>query len=238
MTAHDTRTYVGQELETFAHAVHWKGYWTSRIQPWIKGDVLEVGAGIGGNTRLLYSSVVRSWVCLDPDPRFAQALGQMAAEMACCRSITGSIASVRHERFDTILYVDVLEHIERDADELIQAANLLRPGGHLIVLSPAHQILYSKFDAAVGHCRRYSKATLRRCSPPSCHQVALFYLDCAGMLASLANRIMLHQSVPTIAQIKTWDNYIIPVSRILDPLLGYTLGKTVVAVWTRMVRET
>jgi hypothetical protein len=101
------------------------------------------------------------------------------------------------------------------------------------VLSPAHQFLFSKFDESIGHYRRYTKSSLRRLLPANCFQDALFYLDSVGMFASLANRLMLRQSLPTVAQIKTWDSYIIPISRGLDPLLGHTLGKTIVSVFTR-----
>ena len=230
--AADTCTYGGRELDVFVHAIRWKAYWASRIQPWIKGEVLEVGAGIGANTALLYHSGVRSWLCLEPDPQLSERLSRTVAELPTCRVITGTIASVPQNRFDCILYIDVLEHIEADGDELAAAANLLQPGGHLIVLSPAHQFLYSKFDAAIGHYRRYNKASLRQRSPANCQLEAIFYLDCVGMFASLANRIVLRQSLPTLAQIKTWDDYIIPVSRVLDPLLGYALGKTIVSIFT------
>ena len=61
--------------------------------------------------------------------------------------------------FDTILYVDVLEHIADDAAELARARRLLTPEGNLVVLAPAHQSLFSPFDAAVGHYRRYDERT-------------------------------------------------------------------------------
>jgi hypothetical protein len=101
------------------------------------------------------------------------------------------------------------------------------------VLSPAHQFLFTEFDAAIGHYRRYNQVSLRACSPPGCVLTAMFYLDSAGILASLANRAILHQSTPTLRQIQTWDRWIIPISRILDPLFGRRLGKTIVGVWTR-----
>jgi SAM-dependent methyltransferase len=225
---------VGEELHLFAHATHWKAYWTSRILRWVSGDVLEVGAGIGGNTALLHHPSVRSWLCLEPDPELAQSLRRAVAELPNCRVVAGTVATVQRGRFDSILYIDVLEHIEADEDELRKAAELLRPGGRLIVLAPAHQFLYSSFDAAIGHFRRYNRTSLQRCSPPCCRLEAMFYLDSLGMFASLANRLLLSRALPTAAQIKTWDSYIIPLSRIMDPMLGYAIGKTIVLVATRL----
>lgn len=67
----------------------------------------------------------------------------------------------RDSRFDTILYIDVLEHIADDRAELVEAARRLNPGGYLVVLSPAHQWLFTAFDAAIGHVRRYTAKSLR-----------------------------------------------------------------------------
>jgi len=222
--------YVGQELDVFAHARRWKAYWASRIQPWINGDVLEVGAGLGENTALLQNPQVRSWHCLEPDQQLGSRLAATVAPLGTCSVGIGTIDSVRGRLFDSILYIDVLEHIEADRDELARAAELLRPDGHIIVLSPAHQSLFSEFDAAIGHFRRYNRQSLKACSPPGLKIEAMFYLDCVGMAASLANRFLLRQSTPTVRQIQNWDHFIIPTSRIFDPLLRYSLGKTIVGV--------
>src|SRR5260370_30792037 len=70
--------------------------------------------------------------------------------------------------YDTILYLDVLEHIADDAAELAAAANHLAPGGHLVVLGPAHQFLFSAFDEAIGHYRRYNSRRLAALTPIGC----------------------------------------------------------------------
>jgi SAM-dependent methyltransferase len=232
VTDSDSFPYQGQELDVFAHARHWKNYWASRINRWVRGNVLEIGAGTGANTVQLQNENVRSWLCIEPDPQLVTKLAQAVAQLPSCSVTRGTITSVSDRRFDSILYVDVLEHIETDRSELAAAATLLRPGGHVVVLAPAHQFLFSEFDAAIGHYRRYNRTSLCFCSPPNCRLEAMFYLDSAGVVSSLANRFILRQSLPTLRQIKTWDNYIVPVSRFLDPLLGYAVGKTIVGVWT------
>jgi len=226
-------TYQGQELDVFAAAANWKKYWSSRLRRWVRGDVLETGAGIGANTALLQGGQVRSWHCLEPDPKLAATLRQAVASLPDCRVTVGTIASVSAAQYDAILYIDVLEHIEADRAEMAAAAKLLRPGGSVIVLSPAHQSLFSEFDASIGHYRRYNRESLRACSPPGCRLAAMFYLDSVGMLASLANRTLLRQGKPTAGQIALWDNFMIRASRLLDPMLAYRLGKTICAVWTR-----
>lgn len=231
--------YVGDELELFAQAKHWKAYLRARIAPWIgpSAEVLEVGAGIGGTTRVLCPSDARRWIGLEPDPRLAEQLGSAIAQGALpafCEARVGTLADLGpDERFDAILYIDVLEHIERDRDEVQAAADRLKPGGRLIVLAPAHQWLFTPFDRAIGHYRRYSKSSLKRLTPEGLRLAELRYLDSAGLLASTANRILLRQAMPTPRQIAVWDRILVRASRVLDPLTAGALGKSVLAVWRR-----
>ncbi|MEJ2010263.1 MAG: class I SAM-dependent methyltransferase, partial [Acidobacteriota bacterium] len=193
MTRSEAFKYQGRELDIFAHATRWKAYWASRVIRWIRGDVLEVGAGLGANTILLQNSAVRTWHCLEPDPELGTRLNSAIDGLPACSASRGTVGSVAERQFDSILYLDVLEHIQADRDELAMAARLLRPGGHIVVLSPAHQFLFSKFDASIGHYRRYNRNSLLACSPADCQLEAMFYLDSAGVLLSLANRILLGQ---------------------------------------------
>jgi SAM-dependent methyltransferase len=225
--------YVGNELGTFSQARNWRDYWASVLRSYIAGDVLEVGAGIGANIAPVNNSHVRSIHCLEPDPGLATHLSQAAREISGATVSVGTICDIAGRRFDTILYIDVLEHIEDDKSELTRAVRLLRPGGRLIILAPAHQALYSRYDQALGHYRRYDRRKLSLCSPPACRLEKMDYLDSVGLLASSANKVMLKQSVPMLWQILLWDRCMVPLSRALDRLLGYRLGKSIVAVWVR-----
>jgi hypothetical protein len=145
----------------------------------------------------------------------------------------GTTASAELARYDAILYIDVLEHIEDDRGELARAMTLLKDGGYLVVLAPAHQSLYSEFDRAIGHFRRYDASSLTAAGPPSLALERVFYLDSVGMLASFANRAFLKSRQPTPGQIATWDRLMVPLSKVLDPCFGRRLGKSVIAVWRR-----
>ena len=95
----------------------------------------------------------------------------------------------------------------------------------LIVLLSSSSWLYLPAVAAV------SPASLRAAAPKSLHAVRIVYLDCAGMLASAANRMLLKSAMPTERQILTWDGWLVPVSRVLDPLFGGRAGKSVIGIW-------
>jgi hypothetical protein len=139
----------------------------------------------------------------------------------------------RDVRFDTVLYIDVLEHIERDTRELERASERLVPGGRLVVLSPAFEILMSEFDRSLGHWRRYTRASLASVFPKSLRRLRLEYLDSMGFLASLANRFVLRQRLPTSGQIALWDRALVPVSRVTDAVLSDVFGRSVLAVYER-----
>jgi len=229
--------YVGSELDLFATVHNWKSYWSDQLRPYIAGDTLEVGAGIGSNTAFLDRGESERWVCLEPDGQLfsqlvdnlAQAKTQRPRETVC-----GTLAALSGEqKFDTILYIDVLEHIENDRQELETAADFLRPGGRVIVLSPAHQRLFTPFDGAIGHFRRYDRGMLEGISPRGLRRESVFYLDSAGLLLSTANLVLLRQSMPTKAQLQVWDRWVIPVSRVMDRVFFHSVGKSIVGVWRR-----
>jgi SAM-dependent methyltransferase len=224
--------YIGSELDIFEKARIWKAYWKNRIRPLVKGEVLEVGAGIGANTSALADLEYRSWLCLEPDRSLADQIDPPTPDRH--EVIEGTLPDVSGRQFDTIIYADVLEHIQTDRDELELAAASLRPGGVVIVLAPAHPFLFTPFDEAVGHHRRYTIGSLRQVAPPGTREVKMEYLDSAGILASLANRLLLRSSMPTAGQIRTWDTFLVPCSRVLDPLLFFRLGKSVLAAWQRV----
>jgi SAM-dependent methyltransferase len=228
--------YAGRELGLFAGATNWKRYFSAHLKPHIDGDVVEVGAGIGGTTALLGTAPHRSWLCLEPDPTFAEQLRTRVAEGALPMRPevhTGFLEDLPADRrFDTILYIDVLEHIAGDRLELAHAASRLRAGGRIVVLCPAHDWLYSQFDRALGHYRRYEKGQLEALCPEGLAVVESFYLDAVGVLVSLGARLTGRRQ-PSAGQVAFWDKAVIPFSRIADAWLGRRLGKTVVVVFGR-----
>jgi SAM-dependent methyltransferase len=232
--------YAGSELKLFATAWNWKTYWSRQIRPFLKGDVLDVGSGIGSNAQFLDLGGEGRWVCLEPDRELAeQLIGNLRETMPrrASEAICGTLESLTGQQFDTILYIDVLEHVENDREELNRAAEQLREGGYLIVLAPAHQWLFSPFDAAIGHFRRYNSSILRRISPSCLQLKRIRYLDCAGIMLVAANAMLLRQSMPTKAQLRFWDRWFVPISRALDKLFLYSIGKTIIAVWRKEPRS-
>lgn len=227
--------YVGTELELFQHAVNWKRYWSEQIAPYVQGTVLDVGCGLGVNAAYVANDSVTEYTFLEPDGSLLQ---QVSAHIPLPSTITqrrieGTTEKLEGERYDTLLYIDVLEHIKDATAELLRANELLATGGHLIIVVPAYPFLYSPFDRTVGHYRRYTERMLDEQMPRSLQKILVRYLDSAGFALSLGNKLLLRRTSPTMAQIAFWDRRIVPLSRITDKVFGHMFGRSMVAVYRK-----
>lgn len=239
MAADSNTPCADGELVLFSLAKNWKRYVKTQIQSYLIGDVLEVGAGIGATTAALHDDRARRWVCLEPDVRRANQLQvTLTEQLGIVSVIVGSLSALADRpSFDCVLYVDVLEHIRDDQSQIYDCARLVRAGGYIVVLAPAHPWLFSKFDQNVGHLRRYDKARLQSLMPAGWSKKKLAYLDSVGILLCLGNAFVLRQAIPSRLQIFVWDRLCVPLSQVLDRLLFGTLGKSVLAVWQRPVSD-
>lgn len=230
--------YIGNELELFKHAKNWKNYYSKKIMKYIYGNVLEVGAGIGETTKILYNKQVSSWLCLEPDQSLSEKINYKIMSSYLNPDIKVKTTTIQEisdsEQFDCILYIDVLEHIKDDEQEINKATELLKNNGSLIILAPAHNFLFSEFDKSIGHYRRYNKRNIKNIISPGLHITKLFYLDSVGFSVSLLNKIILKQQLPSIKQIKFWDKMVIPISKMVDIISFYSFGKSIVLVCQNM----
>lgn len=228
--------YPGEELELFRHAWKWKQYVGDKLRPYIRGDVLEVGAGIGETAKYLVSDATDHWTFVEPDKRLMERLEsniRHANLPVPYTTVCGYMTDLRAQlSFDTILYIDVLEHIKDDRSELLKTVSYLRTEGRLIVLGPAHQSLYSEFDRALGHYRRYSKRSLRNAAP-DLFEEKIFYLDSASILLLWLNKYLLKKPRPTKWDIQIWQSVFLSMSKALDKILSYRTGKSIVAIWRK-----
>ncbi|HCF30333.1 MAG TPA: methyltransferase type 12 [Cyanobacteria bacterium UBA11049] len=231
-------SYIGSELELFSEARNWKAYYRQSIKKYLGAEVLEVGAGIGSTTEFLCRGNHQRWLCLEPDPQLAKTLNSYIASgnlPNCCELKVGTILELSHkERFDNIIYIDVLEHIKDDRLEIENVYIHLKEGGFLVVLAPAHQWLFTPFDEAIGHYRRYNKKMLEAIILSDQFKcISLRYLDCVGLIASLGNRLLLKSKMPNKQQILLWDKVMVPISKIVDPLIQYSVGKSILGIWQK-----
>ena len=135
-----------------------------QFRPFVGQRVVEAGCGIGNFTELLLDR--ERLVCLDNDPLYVEMINWRLGHLENLRALkfdlsdTAAYATLKEERVDTIVCLNVLEHIAPDEAVLRAYYDLLEPGGHAIILVPAHPSLYGPCDAAIGHERRYTQVEL------------------------------------------------------------------------------
>ena len=135
--------YPGKELEIFDKAIIWRKYIHALTKRYLKDNILEVGAGFGSFTKS-YSKNLQNIILTDLDEENIKILKKNFSEKKNI-AISNKRINEFEGKFNTIIYLNVLEHIQNDFDEINSALNKLNSDGHLIILVPAHQNLFSKF---------------------------------------------------------------------------------------------
>jgi hypothetical protein len=219
--------YIGNELELFLNATNWKKYWSSFVEIHESSQALEIGAGIGGNYDFLVNKS-GTLTLIEPDSFFCENyLRYFAVDDSRIKVICGKLQNLSSEiTFDAIYYIDVLEHIYDDKAELTLAISHLSTNGSIYIVVPAFDFLFSEFDRSVGHFRRYTKKSIKKILPSNCEINKVMYLDALGWLGSAANKILFSDKNATPLKVHFWDHYLIPISKVIDKFINYSIGKS------------
>ena len=184
----------------------------------LKGHVLEVGAGIGGVTKEL-AKIADQVTSLEPNPDLFHSLRTEVSKMPNVKILQADTAmlsdTVQRDhsgKFDVVLYLNVLEHIQDDVDELRRARRLLVPNGVLIIVVPAHKWLYSRIDRLTGHYRRYSKRMISYCVGTQFDSFRVTSFDTVGIIPYLLVYRLLGSTKVSGVQAKFYSHVILRLS--------------------------
>jgi SAM-dependent methyltransferase len=203
------------------------------IAPYLGRRVLEVGSGHGNLVALLLDRELV--VATDVEATSVQLLRQKYADHGHIHACLYDVRELADEqlkafRVDTVVSLNVLEHIEDDVAALLNMAQLLSGNGCLIVIVPAHQWLYGTMDSAIGHFRRYTKRGLaRKLESAGLSIEQQFYLNALGALGWLTNGRLLRQQIPPTGQL-SWFNRLVPVLRWAEQRIRPPFGLSLVSV--------
>ncbi len=154
--------YVGDDLEALAGLANYQAWIIDAFRPYLAGEAVEIGAGIGSMSRLIRPHVV-SLDCVEPAANLFPILSARLAGLDVHLHRLGLeayLAAAAPASRDTLVMINLLEHVADDAAALVGAYRLLRPGGHLLLYVPAMPALFSRMDRLLGHHRRYDSADL------------------------------------------------------------------------------
>ena len=147
--------YDGWELRYFDLSKNFRKYQFDLIKKYIFGNVAEIGPG-NGIILEYYVDRCETLDLFEPDKDLFLNLNNKFSDVKKI-TIQNKELELSDGIYDTILYLDVLEHIEDHESEILKAFGSLKKDGYLVFNVPAFQFLYSDFDKKVGHFRRYSK---------------------------------------------------------------------------------
>ena len=226
------KKYPEVALERFDRAGLWIKYVIFKVKRFLKNDILEVGAGFGSFTRG-YMKNFHSITLTDTDDNSFNLLKKNFLHDQNVNIIKSSINDIE-KKFDTIIYFNVLEHIKEDISEIKSALKKLNKGGHLIILVPAHQKMYSKLDKIVGHYKRYDIDFFKKNRFENSKIIKLHFLDFFGYLLYYLNKIFFkEETYPSNLKIFIWDKIFTPFTIIADYLSGYKFGKNILCIYQK-----
>jgi SAM-dependent methyltransferase len=135
------------------------------------------------------------------------------------------------ERFDTVFYINVMEHVEKDAEEVARALACVKPGGHLLIFVPALPWLYGKADEMFGHFRRYTQSSLLKLLDRQPADVLRCqYWDILGVLPWWVSFVLLRRGVMSPTMVKLYDSAVVPVAKLLEGAAPPPVGKNLLLV--------
>jgi len=204
------------------------------IEPHLGDEVLEVGAGHGTFTEMLARKAKRVVAC-DLSERCADRLRERFSGDEHVEVLHGSIDSAdTHGPFDSVVLINVLEHIEDDDGALRDARSLLKRGGRVVLWVPAFSFLYSDFDRKIGHHRRYGRTRLRTQLADVGYEVrTVSYVNAIGAVAWLVLARFLRRTPTDSAPVRVFDKYFVPVLKRLERRWRPPFGQSVLAIAVR-----
>lgn len=229
----DSFVYSGTELDAMAEARNYCRWILDFFAPYLGQKVIEIGAGAGTFSQLLLSSGRASELVLfEPGANLFPLLQQRFANDPRVHLQSGSFdPSVLEEPADSIVLVNVLEHISDDDALLLQMRQSLRPGGRVLLFVPALEWNYGSLDEAFEHHRRYSKAILRKKLERAGFRVERArYVNFLGITSwFLAGKVLRRRTLRP-GQVRWYDRWIIPWSFKLEQIWEPPVGQSLVAV--------
>lgn len=223
-------------LHLMAKAWNYNSWMFRSVLPWVGGRVLEIGAGIGTFTEFLLdrghvTSTEMDEECLAELSRRFRDMPTVEVRHLDIACVDGEAANVlAREGFDTVLCLNVLEHLPDDVRAL-KNIRKIAPKGTLLLVVPALPILYGVEDRAVGHFRRYSKGEAgEKLRAAGYHAEKIFYFNSLGAVFwFLKNRVL--KTPPTTAgNVAFYDRYVVPFLARVEGILPAPFGQSLVIV--------
>jgi SAM-dependent methyltransferase len=223
-------------------APNYHNWLLDEFKPYFGKNIVEVGSGTGSITKKLLENNIEKLFSIEPSEMVYQQLtlsvNSYLQEINSPVSFHGintflvdAVPKLKNEKIDTFIYINVLEHVEKDEEELEHIYSILENGGKLLIFVPALQWLYGTHDLNVGHFRRYYKKDLQKKVEQAGFKILKNnYFDFLGILPWwIAFRVLKIKYLKD-GQSKIYDRFIVPIERKFESKFAPFVGKNLLLV--------
>ena len=202
------------------------------IQPWVGDVVLEVGAGIGNIAQFFFER--KQLILTDVQKDYIELLHNKFVNYSNISyelyDLEESGEHLQNRGIDTIIALNVLEHIRDDVHALRELAAILSPGGHLILQLPAHRFLYGSLDRYLDHYRRYTMGDIKnKFRVAGLTPVKLWRINIFGTFGwFMCSRVLRRKILPTNSL--SIFNKLTPVFTAFERMVPIPFGLSIIAV--------
>ncbi len=225
-------------LDKLSKADHFNHWIYRSVKPWIAGNVFEIGSGIGNISAMILKDGFQLMIT-ETDETYLEILHQKFDGNQSVTKILqldlvdpGFDTKFQHlfQSFDTVIAINVIEHIEDDLAAFRNAQKLIKPNGRLIVLVPNGAALYNGLDKHLSHFRRYNKQKISLILQQiGLVQDQFFYFNTIGILGwFFSGSILRNKTIPS-AMVSIFE-FVVPFTSWLDKLFKNTCGLSIIVV--------
>ena len=233
----DRVSYDGTDLQVLSDLQNYYNWIMETFATHVAGNVVEYGGGMGTFSARLLPYVTRLTI-VEPSSNLSSFLQTRFSKeprvLIVGQSLEMHAAHLEEGSLDTIVMVNVLEHVENDQQALSHLMRSLKSGGHLLIFVPALQQLMSKIDRIHGHYRRYHKDDLiSKVSAAGGTILVCRYFDFFGVAPwFILNKLLKSTSFnPTLVRLQ--DKIVVPLCRMIERIITPPVGKNLILVATK-----
>lgn len=237
MTGNDYYQFGSKALERIAEAPNFNKWMYDTLKQFMNGHVLEIGSGIGNISEYVIADN-KSITLSDIAPEYISLLEKKFSKKPQVEAIISldleninltKEHSNKANLYDTIFLLNVLEHIDNHELAIQNIYFLLKPGGTIIILVPAYNILFSKMDQLLGHYRRYTTSSLAKLITEKKFKIdKSFYFNLLGIAGWSWNKVFNNDEISNNKM--SLYNKLVPLAKCLDKICINKIGLSAVVV--------
>ena len=232
--SNDAFLYSGTELDAMSEAREYRRWILSYFKPFLGQHILEVGAGTGEFSQLLLEEAEGARLNVqEPAANLFPLLERRFSGMPQVRVIDEPFSADCCDLFpvDTIVMVNVLEHVENDREYLQTIRRMLPAGGHLLLFIPATPAIFGSLDRAFDHYRRYTKKELSEKLCEAGFRIEkIRHFNFVGIAAWFTAGRLLNKKTVRAGEVRFYDRWIVPMASRLENRWEPPLGQSLLAV--------